>query len=137
MTALQAYRHLLPQTVGFDHLFSTLDEMVDLKTTSYPPYNIKKIDETNYSIDVAIAGFNKDEVEIRVEGDKLTVIGETINEDTSTYLHKGIANRNFTLNFTLSDTVVVGDAEFNNGILSIGLENVIPESKKPRTITIK
>ena len=137
MTALQSYRHLLPQTVGFDHLFSTLDEMMDLKTTSYPPYNIKKIDDTNYTIEIEIAGFDKDEITIRVEGDKLTVTGESEEKNDITYLHKGIANRNFTLNYTLSDTVVVGDAQFNNGILSIGLENVIPESKKPRLITIK
>jgi len=135
------YRSLLPSTVGFDRLFSTLDEFDTLflegkKASTYPPYNIVKTNDTNYAIEIAIAGFSRSDLDIKTETNKLTITGSTKEVDGKEYLHRGIGTRNFTHTFTLADTVEVRGAEFKDGILRIGLENVIPDSKKPRTIEI-
>lgn len=134
------YRNLLPSTVGFDRLLSTFDELNEHlmeKTPTYPPYNIYKVDESHYKIEVAIAGFKRDELEITFEGNKLTVVGQKRNVDTQIeYLHKGIGTRDFQHNFTLAETVIVGSAEIIDGVLEISLKNIIPEEKKPRRIEI-
>ena len=136
-----SYRSLLPSTVGFDRLFSTLDEFDTLfaegkKTQTYPPYNIVKIDDTNYGIEIAVAGFSMSDLDITTEGNKLTITGSTKETDGKEYLHRGIGTRNFTHTFTLADTVIVKSANIVNGLLVITLENVIPEEKKPKKIQI-
>ncbi len=140
-------KSLLPSTVGFDKLLTTIEEFdrmfaagVDKKPT-YPPYNIVKEGENNYTIEIAISGFKRDEIDIKLDRSKLTVIGNMKNHAntnfvTREYLHKGIAARSFELAYTLNDTVVVKEADIVDGLLTIKLENVIPEEKKPRKIPI-
>lgn len=135
------YKNLLPSTVGFDRLLSTIDDFDSLftegrKTASYPPYNIIKVDDTNYTIEIATAGFSRDDLEITAEGNKLTVSGKITGEDRRDYLHRGIGTRDFSHNFTLSDTVIVKSADIEKGLLVVRLENIIPEEKKPRKIEI-
>jgi molecular chaperone IbpA len=136
------YRSLLPTTVGFDRLFSTINEFDHLLTEgkkytqSYPPYNIIKTDDTNYSIEIAVAGFKREELDISFENSKLTVTGKTIDVDEKEYLHKGIGTRDFTHNFRLSDSIIIKSADIMDGLLVISLVNIIPEEKKPRKILI-
>lgn len=132
-------RNLLPLSVGFDHLLSTLQEFEDIgKPATYPPYNIVKFDEDNYQIQIAVAGFSPDELDIEVKDNRLTVNGEIRSAYTSDvqFLHHGLASRDFSHNFRLSDTVIVKSADIVNGVLKIDLENVLPEEKKPRKIPI-
>ena len=135
------YKNLLPSTVGFDRLLSTIDDFDSLftegrKAASYPPYNIIKVDDTNYTIEIAVAGFSRDDLDIVTEGNKLTITGTIKVEDLREYLHRGIGTRNFTHHFTLSDTVVDKSADIEKGLLLVKLENIIPEEKKPRKIEI-
>jgi len=135
------YRSLLPSTVGFDRLFSTLDEFDTLflegkKTQTYPPYNIVKLDDTDYAIEIAVAGFGMSDLDITTEGNKLTITGSTKETDGKEYLHRGIGTRDFTHTFTLADTVIVKSANIESGLLVVILQNVIPEEKKPRKIQI-
>ena len=129
-----------PFFVGFDRMFHTLDEQVNrgYNVPSYPPYNIIKLDELRHVIEVAVAGFTKDDIDITLQEGKLSIVGEhnqNINEDNIVY--KGIAERNFERTFTLADTVVVQSAELEHGVLKIYLENELPEEKKPKKISIK
>jgi len=127
-----------PFFIGFDRV---LDRMRDATPgqTNYPPYNIVKVDEDNYAIELAVAGFNKNELTIELKEGVLYIEGKKSHDDvdeSTQYLHKGISARSFRRSFTLSDTIVVRGADFNDGILKINLENVIPEEKKPRVIEI-
>jgi molecular chaperone IbpA len=137
---VNAYRNLLPSTVGFDRLLSTFDELnehlMDKKPT-YPPYNIYKVDDTHYKIEIAVAGFKQEELQITSEGNKVIVTGTKPEENSKEYLYKGIATRDFQHTFTLAETIVVRSAEYVDGILEIVLKNIIPEEKKPRTIPIQ
>lgn len=134
-------RNLLPSTVGFDRLLSTLDEALNIPEkvlTSYPPYNIAKISEDRYVIELAVAGFKREEIDITLEDNKLTVQGNAKKDEdgNKTYYHRGIALRNFTRVFTLADTVVVNSADLVDGMLVVELQNIIPENKKPRKISL-
>jgi len=126
-------------SIGFDRMFDKLFDESSVATTNYPPYNIVKVDDSNYVIEVAIAGFSKDEIEIETKENILTIKSQSRPEgdDDKQYLHKGISNRAFTRAFTLSDDVVVKGATFENGLLNVELERIIPEEKKPRLIKIK
>ena len=125
-----------PFNVGLDDIFNRLDAMSG-HNTNYPPYNLIKHDNANYEIEIALAGFKANEIEVTTERNSLKVIGKKVDEDTREYLVKGIAGRKFSRQFVLSDTVVVRDANLADGILSIQLENVVPEEQKPRKIEIK
>ena len=106
-------------------------------SSSFPPHNILKLDESHYVVELAVAGFSKSEIEITVENGNLTIKGEKKEKDTEvTYLHRGIGTRSFTKTLTVADTIEVKGAEFKDGILRIGLENIVPEHKKPRKIEI-
>lgn len=137
---------LLPSTIGFDNMFKTLEDVQRSMTkvaAGYPPYNIKKVDDNRYVIEIAVAGFGKQDVEIELLDSTLVVKGNTtlgnlIKDGVNVeYLYKGIAERAFTRSFKLADTVEIKNAEMLNGILKIWLENIIPESKKPRKINIE
>lgn len=106
---------------------------------SYPPYDLLKIDEDNYMLKLAVAGFTKDEVDISVENNTLTISGEVSTEDADNfdYLHKGIAMRKFTRTFALGEYMEVISAEMDNGLLYVFVRREIPEEKKPKQITIK
>ena len=128
-------------SIGFDRMFDRLFDDSLVTTTNYPPYNIVKLDESNYAIQIAIAGFGKDDIEIETKENILAVRTKDKNEsevvDDTTYLHKGISNRAFKRTWQISDDVVVKGATFENGLLNIELERIIPEEKKPRLIKIK
>lgn len=133
---------LQPSTLGFDRFFDDVERLLNTEvqktTTSFPPHNIIKVNETQYLVELAIAGFSKDDIVISVDGNTLTIKGEkTEKEPNIQYLHKGIGTRSFTKTLTIADTVEVTGAEFRDGILRIGLNNLIPENKKPRKIEIQ
>jgi molecular chaperone IbpA len=124
-------------TIGFEPILKRLAEMTDAmpKIPTYPPYNIKKVDENKYVIEMAVAGFGKQDIELELEDGKLTVKG-SVTADDGEYLYKGIAERAFTRQFTLADTVEIKNADIINGMLKIWLEQFVPENKKPKKIPI-
>lgn len=129
-----------PFFVGFDDQFNRLSKLHDDLTKNipnYPPYNIKKTDENKYTIEIAVAGFSKSEIDIEFVEDKLIIKGNAKDDTTSDFLFKGIAARAFTRTFALNDQVEIKDAELINGMLKIALERIIPDHKKPRKIEIK
>lgn len=125
--------------VGFDDTYNRLAKMHDELAKSvpnYPPYNIRKVDDNKYVIELAVAGFNKSELEITLDGDKLVVKGSASESSESDYLFKGIGLRDFTRTFALNDQVEVKGAGMFNGMLRIALERIIPDHKKSRNIDI-
>jgi len=131
---------LLPTALGFENAFAALDNAAHLLTatsTAFPPVNVIKKDDYNFTLELAVAGYKQDEIEITSERNSLKITGKKAETDERNYLVKGIAGRKFSRQFVLSDTVVVRDAALADGILSIELENVIPEEQKPRKIAIK
>ena len=126
-----------PFTVGFDSL---LDRLMDINTESpnYPPYNIRKIDSLNYVVEMAIAGFGKTDINIEYADNTMTVKSiEKEKTDDKDILHKGISQRSFIRSFALADDMVVKDAKLDNGLLSINIEKIVPDEKKPKTVSIK
>ena len=122
--------------IGFDRLFQMLDGGLDADT-GYPPYNIERTAENAYRITMAVAGFTPDEMKVEAKESTLTVAGEKKPEDKErTFLHRGIAARNFERRFQLADYVEVTAAGFENGLLNIDLKRNIPERMKPRSIAI-
>tara|TARA_B100001250_G_scaffold96373_1_gene80655 strand:+ start:1207 stop:1629 length:423 start_codon:yes stop_codon:yes gene_type:complete len=128
-----------PFAIGFDRTLQLLNRAEHLHDNSnYPPYNIVKIDAENFSIELAIAGFDKKDISITKEKETLLIEGskETLSEDTE-YVHRGLSGRTFNRRFTLADDIIVKGADMKNGILSVSLERVIPEEDKPVEIKIK
>lgn len=124
--------------VGFDHIFNDLERMANShKKDHYPPHNVVHIDEDQYLIEVAVVGFKSEDIEITVHDGILTVKGERDHRrDQSMYIHKGISGRKFERSFRLSEFVEVTGAELQDGLLTINLERILPEEKRPRTISI-
>ena len=142
--ALQAfdYNHMTPYAVGFDRTFDRLFDYVthQAESTGYPPYNIQKTEDYKFEIEMALAGFDKKDIEIEVAEGVLTVksLKDKDTGATDDYtLYKGISQRNFTRKFTLADDIVVKGAELKNGMLTITLERIVPEEKKPQLIAVK
>jgi len=131
-------------TVGFDSIFDRLVGALDhtnpnptKNSQGYPPYNIRKDGDTKYFIEMAVAGFSEEDLEVELKEGILSVQSKPLNEeDESTYVHRGIAKRTFERNFTLSDDVIVRGCGLINGMLTVELERVIPEEKKSRLIPI-
>jgi molecular chaperone IbpA len=126
--------------VGFDEQFNRMAKLHDDITKNipnYPPYNIKKTGENTYVIELAVAGFAKQDIEIEFADDKLIVKGNTKDDESSDFLFKGIAARNFTRTFVLDDQIEIKDAAIFNGMLKIALERIIPDHKKPKKIEVK
>jgi len=124
-------------TIGFDRLFDELGRtFTNSKAENYPPYNIIKVDEHNWAIQVAVAGFGEDELDVEFKDNILTITGEKQEKDEQEYLHKGISARTFTLTFTLNDNVKIKGATVVNGILAVSLEHVVPDEQKPKKIAI-
>ena len=136
---------LTPYAVGFDRVFDRLNDyaMHQATSTGFPPYNIRKDSDTNFTIELALAGLTRDEIEVEVAEGVLTVRTTNTTEETEgskllpEFLHRGISFRKFSRKWTLADDIVVQDAKMENGMLLIELERVIPEEKKPRLLTIK
>ena len=124
--------------VGFDELHNRMLQVDNLvkNNPSYPPYNIRKVSDTNYQIEIAVAGFSMKDIDITLEEDKLTIKGAAEPDSNANYTFKGIAMRDFTRTFALSNDVEVRGASLIDGMLKIELERVIPDSKKPKKILI-
>jgi molecular chaperone IbpA len=128
---------LYRSVVGFDRLASLLDAASAEAASGYPPYNIERTDENAYRIEMAVAGFRAEELNIEVKENLLTVQGrKAANDEARRYLHRGLAERNFERRFQLADYVVVTDAKLADGLLSVSLKRELPESLKPRRIEI-
>jgi molecular chaperone IbpA len=126
-------------TIGFEPILKRLSEMSDSlpKIPTYPPYNIRQTGENTYVIEIAVAGFGRQDLELELEDGKLTVKGNIQTNDTDdNYIFKGIADRAFTRQFILADTVEIKNADLINGMLKVWLERFIPEDKKPKKINI-
>jgi len=127
-------------TVGFDRLFSLLDQVTSDGSPGYPPYNIERTGENAYRISVAVSGFSRDELSIVAKENTLTIKGEKVasenGKDKSEVLYRGIAARAFERVFQLADFVAVKNASLENGLLHVDLVREIPEAKKPRSIPI-
>lgn len=127
--------------IGFDRIFDELNRTfansANGRTDNYPPHNVVKLDDTHYVIEVAVAGFAEDEIDVELKENVLTVKGEqTKKEKEVEYLHKGISARNFVRVFTLANDMQVRGATVKNGILAIALEQVVPEEQKAKKIQI-
>ena len=129
---------LFRRSIGFDRLNDFIDYAMQSDAPNYPPYNIEKHGENNYRIVVATAGFRQEELDIRLENKLLTILGkpENQNNDHTEFLHKGIARRTFKLSLRLDEYIEVQQADYENGLLIIDLQRIIPEEKLPRQIPI-
>ena len=133
------FNQLTPYAVGFDRQFNRLNDYISHQQTStgFPPYNIRKEGDVNHVIEMALAGFSKDDIEVEVAQGVLTIRSMKENTDDEATVHRGISYRKFDRKFTLADDIVVNDAKLENGLLTITLEQIIPEEKKPKLIKIK
>ena len=146
--ALTIFNQLRPLTVGFDDTFRHFESMFDhqldhIQTTAFPHYNIVKMDKNKYDIQIALAGYNKKDIDINLEEGVLTIESkkdekkETKVDSEGEILHKGIAKRYFKKSFTIAEDVEVKGAELKDGLLRVSLVRIVPDHKKPRTISIK
>jgi len=126
----------MPYTIGFDSFFNTLDSITGTDVKGYPHYNIKKLDDNKWIIELALAGFSKDDIEIEVKDNIMNIKGE-LKEENNEFVYKGISSRKFSKSFTLAEFTECESAKMENGILSIILEKNIPEDKKPQKVKIK
>ena len=142
---LSIFNSLRPFSIGFDDMFDQFESMLGngglTMQSNYPPYNIRKTGKDNYAIEVAIAGFNKDDVEVEFEDKLLTVktkkINKAVERNSDEIIHKGISQRSFSRSFTIADDVKVNGAELKDGLLTINCEKIMPEQKKKKLIPIK
>ena len=141
MTRLSIWNDLRPFSVGFDDLFDHFNNTLEYtvkQPTSYPPYNINKVDDLNYQIEMALAGFSKKDIEIKSALSQLTIKSvENDDKEEKETLHRGISKRKFSRTFTLAEDIKVNGAKLKDGMLLVDLEKIVPEEKKPRTIDIK
>lgn len=131
---------LFRSAIGFDRLANSLETIHNANSSGgYPPYNIELVDEDHYTITMAVAGFTTDDLEIEVNQNMLRVAGQKSEEENSerTFLHRGIANRNFERSFQLADHIRVESAAIQDGMLEVRLIREIPEAMKPRRIEIQ
>ena len=124
-------------TIGFDRLFDLLENSsLGQGSENYPPFDLIKVDENHYRINLAVAGFTRDEIDITAQQNQLIVSGKKGDEDGVDYIHRGIANRQFERRFGLADFIKVADADLKDGLLSVELVREIPEAMRPRKIRI-
>jgi len=140
---LSVWNSLRPFSVGFDSIFEEFDralESTERHNSNYPPYNIHKVNENDFKIEVALAGYSKDDIELELKDSALTVRNKLkekiVNDDANGVIHKGISTRQFERVFTISEDIKVKNAELKNGLLNIDLERIIPDEKKARLINI-
>lgn len=139
-TLFPSHSAFAPFSVGFDKLFSQLQETANTvakNSPNWPPYNIKKVKDNKYVIEMAVAGFAKSDIEVTVEGNKLVIKGESQDNEADDYVFKGIANRAFQRTFTIADKVEIKDAEMVNGMLRVWLENLYQTQETVKKIAIK
>jgi molecular chaperone IbpA len=124
--------------IGFDRIFHDFENRAHQSTTNYPPYNVIKHNDDSFEIEIAVAGFDREDITIEVDQAQLRIKGQRTEQETEQqYLHRGLAARDFERTFTLAEHIIVGDAELTNGILSVKLTREVPEALKPRMIAIK
>ena len=128
-----------PFFIGFDRALDTWRHAQTISSaTNYPPYNVIKVDEDNFVVELAVAGFGKTDIDVSTADGKLTVKGELNTEDSdSKFIHRGIAARKFTREWALGEYMEVKAAELKDGMLKIDIVRILPEEKKPKTIKIK
>ena len=138
------FNQLTPYAVGFDRVFDTLNRYVsdNTQSTGFPPYTIRKEGDYNYVIEMALAGFGKDDIEVEVADSTLSIRStkKPLNEDVASNedtVYRGISYRKFQRKFMLAEDIVVNGAKLANGMLLLDLERVVPEEKKPRLISVK
>lgn len=125
-------------SVGFDNMFNRLHSMPTMgNSTGYPPYNVIKVSDTLTQIEVAVAGFKPDDLDVTLQNGVLTIAGENTVDNVVNYLYRGIATRKFNRSWQLADGVEVKSATVENGLLVITLEHLVPEEDKPKKIAIK
>ena len=142
---LSIFNNLRPITVGFDDMFDHFEHMMDdsfFRGTmgNFPPYNIVKTGENTYDVELALAGFNKNDIEVEYKENLLSVNSkkqEEVKDDDGNVIHRGISKRMFSKSFTIANDVEVKGAELKDGLLKVSLERIIPEHKKAKTIEIK
>ncbi len=141
---LSIFNSLRPFSIGFDDMFDQFESMLGnggLVQNNYPPYNIRKAGKDKYAIELALAGFNKNDVEIEYEDKFLTVktkkVNKTVEKDGNEIIHRGISQRSFAKSFTIADDVKVNGAELIDGLLTINCEKIVPEQKKKKLIPIE
>lgn len=124
--------------IGFDSMFNNFERrFANSISNNYPPHNIVKLDDNNYEIQVAVTGFSKEEVTVELDQNVLIVTAGRETDEEKTYIHRGLAQRNFVKHFPLAEHIEVHGAEQKNGVLTIHLERIIPEALKPRRIEVK
>jgi len=123
-------------SVGMDRALNQLETISNTNTAKYPPYNIVSKGEDNYSIEIALAGFSKEDIEVEYFDSVVSVKSKETKKDDAEYLHKGISHRKFSKDFKLSDDIEIKSVTMENGMLFINLERVVPENKKRRLINI-
>ena len=142
---LSIFNSLRPFSIGFDDMFDQFESMLGNGSlavqSNYPPYNIRKAGKDKYAIEVAVAGFNKDDVEVEYEDNLLTVktkeVKRSEEKEGGEVIHRGISQRSFARSFTIADDVKVDGAELKDGLLTIACERIVPEYKKKKLIEIK
>ena len=139
LSLLDNFNQITPYAVGFDRIFDNLSRYVDNNATStgFPPYNIRKEGDYNYVIEMALAGFGKKDIEVEVADGTLSIRSVKENSEDDSTVYRGISYRKFERKFTMADDIVVNDAKLENGMLTVDLERVVPEEKKPRLISVK
>ena len=123
-------------TIGFDKIFDSLLEVSKINTSNFPPYNIRKLGDGKYEIELALAGFTKDDIKVELKDGTLSVSAKKDDKDSNNLVHQGIASRSVLRKFSLSEYMEVESADFKNGILEIKCFEDIPEEKKPKVIKI-
>jgi len=136
LTTFDPFRNL---TVGFDNIFDQLSSLSQFEIPKYPPYNIKKVDDNKYQLEMALAGFAKTDLDVEVKDNTLTVTGNSADdtENTNSFVYKGIAQRAFTRQWALIDYLKVFNASFKDGVLVVDMELNLPEEKKSKKIEVK
>ena len=138
--ALSIFNQLRPLSVGFDDMFDHFESMFDVPTVNYPPYNLVKTGDNKFDIEVALAGFNKKDINVTSENNMLTIESkqdEKSKDKEGEVIHKGISKRYFKRSFTIADDVEVKGAELKDGLLKVSMEKIIPDAKKLKSIDIK
>jgi|TARA_B110000211_G_scaffold225195_1_gene277084 molecular chaperone IbpA len=139
LNLIDNFNQLTPYAVGFDRIFDQLNNYAQHNATStgFPPYNIRKGGEYTFVIEMALAGFSKNDIEVEIAEGLLTIRSIKENDENDTDIYRGISYRKFNRKFTLADDIVVNDASLENGMLNITLERIVPEERKPRLIKVK
>ena len=133
------FNQFTPYAVGFDRIFDNLSRYAsdNVTPTGFPPYNIRKEGDYNYVIEMALAGFGKKDIEVEVADGTLSVRSIKENSEDDVTVYRGISYRRFERKFTMADDIVVNDVKLENGMLTLNLERIVPEEKKPRQIPVK